>query len=381
MPGVKRIPCSNTSDACQSIAVLSTITDDAETLVLYDAVTIKNTYVPKGYAGIAFSTENESEFPMKKSRSRDPVCIVVSTALCTSLLACGGGRDARLETHAASTPCEASNACHAPAPHPPLPDPCGGNPGDYTVGLTEEFEGSLDRKLWNDREWYNPIVTTTNFEVSNGSLKLWLQRNQEGKFFSRILSTSPRVLEGSDPTRTGYMQRYGCFQIGARLPSGKGQFPAFWLFTPDGREGHPEIDIMEAFPRDALGDARRHPIAYVMTTHVGCTSADPNCDMRFHSKLHDTKTLFAQQDLSAGFHTYALKWEPDRLTYYFDGKPIHTTLVRMADPMYILLDTKPDPGSPPDDTTPTKRGNTFDAGAIFEVNYLRTWCLKSLGCK
>lgn len=276
--------------------------------------------------------------------------------------------------------------CDAPEsdllPSPPPANPCGGNAADYIVGFADEFENGFNRKMWNDREWYNEVVSTTNFEVSNGSLKLWLQRDSEsGDFFTRTLSTSPQKLEGGDPERTGYTQRYGCFEIEAKLPHGKGQFPAFWLFTPDAVEGHPEIDIMEAYPRDEFGDAQAHPIAYLMTTHVGCTSADPNCDLRFYSKQHDAKTWYAEQDLSAGFHTYALKWEPDQLTFYFDGSPVHTTKVNMADPMYILIDTKPDPKSPPDDMTPTKRGDVFDAGAIFEVNYVRTWCFKTRGCQ
>jgi hypothetical protein len=330
---------------------------------------------------------------MKKSITRDRLCKIVSMLLVTSVIACGGGGDASVPqtaavcggsdsaTDAACKPVEAGSGTMLP---PPAPRPCGGNPEDYAVGLVDEFESVLDRKIWNDREWYNEPVSTKNYEVSGGSLKLWLQRHeQNGKrdFFPRILSTSPKVLEGGDPARTGHIQRYGCFEIEAKLPSGKGQFPAFWLFTPDAAAGQPEIDIMEAYPRDTYGDAQLRPIAYLMTTHVGCTDADPECDLRFQSKQHDTKTWFADKPLSSDFHRYALKWEPDRLTFYFDGTAVHTTTVAMADPMYLLIDTKPDPKSPPDDTTPTKRGNLFDPGAIFEVNYVRTWCFKKFGCR
>jgi hypothetical protein len=56
------------------------------------------------------------------------------------------------------------------------------------VGLADEFENPPDRKIWNNREWYNEVVYTTNYEVSDGSLKLWLQRSEkDGKFFPRIL--------------------------------------------------------------------------------------------------------------------------------------------------------------------------------------------------
>jgi hypothetical protein len=323
---------------------------------------------------------------MKKHKTRGRLCKLVSLLLVASVIACGGGGSGGdISTQASTGPCDSAEpACAVPTllPPPPAPRPCGGNPGDYIVGLVDDFESGFNRKIWNDREWYGEVVPTINYEVSNGSLKLWLQRQEkDGKFVPRILSTSPKVLEGGDSGRTGHIQRYGCFEIEAKLPSGKGQFPAFWLFTPDAAAGHPEIDIMEAYPRDSLGDVQARPIAYVMTTHVGCTDSDPECDLRFNSKQHDTKIWFAESPLSSGFHTYALKWEPDRLTYYFDGQAVHSTEVKMPDPMYILLDTKPDPRSPPDDTTPTKRNGVFDPGAIFEVKYLRTWCFKNLGCR
>jgi beta-glucanase (GH16 family) len=76
-------------------------------------------------------------------------------------------------------------------------------------------------------------------------------------------------------------------------------------------------------------------------------------------------------DLSAGFHTYAVKWEPGRQTFYFDGQPFWTVNVSMSDPMYIMLDLWFGSASgTPDGSTPTGEGNSF------EVNYVRAWQFK-----
>jgi beta-glucanase (GH16 family) len=76
----------------------------------------------------------------------------------------------------------------------------------------------------------------------------------------------------------------------------------------------------------------------------------------------------AHKDLSEDFHKYAVKWEPNRQTFYFDGKPVMTLDVSMSDPMYIILDLWFGSASgEPDHTTPQGKSNSF------EVNYVRAW--------
>ena len=76
-------------------------------------------------------------------------------------------------------------------------------------------------------------------------------------------------------------------------------------------------------------------------------------------------------DLSAGFHKYAVKWEPNKQTSYFDGKVVTTINVSMADPMYIMLDLWFGSASgTPDNSTPQGKDNSY------EVNYVRAWKFK-----
>jgi len=231
----------------------------------------------------------------------------------------------------------------------PTPKPFG-QTGTFTLTFSEEFNGSaLDAGKWNDRIWYETANATKNYAVSNGSLKIWPQRDATGKFFNRTIDTDGK-----------YYQTYGFFEVDAKLPIGKGTWPAFWLFNHIGTR-RPEIDIMEAYagggPNSGWSDANFHPTAYAATIWIDA------------GNLGGTKTM-ATSDLSAAFHKYALKWEAGMQTFYFDGKPVYSKAVAMPDPMYIMLDLWYGSASgQPDNTTPTGIGNSF------EVNYVRAWKL------
>ncbi|HVK93101.1 MAG TPA: family 16 glycosylhydrolase, partial [Noviherbaspirillum sp.] len=83
------------------------------------------------------------------------------------------------------------------------------------------------------------------------------------------------------------------------------------------------------------------------------------------------KTLQNLPDLSSGFHKYAVKWEPNKITFFFDGKEFYSANVSMSSRMYILLDLWYGSASgTPDGSTPTGKGNAY------EVKYVRAWRTK-----
>jgi len=234
----------------------------------------------------------------------------------------------------------------------PSKSPFGQNPDDYVLTFAEEFD-ILNRSLWNDHIWYETSNPTKNYTVENGLLKIWPQRDASGKFFNRTLDTDGK-----------FEQRYGYFEMEAKLPRGKGTWPAFWLLAhPDKRR--PEIDIMEAYPggvdpwgyTDDSGVSR--PTAYGVTVWLdeGVSAGNRQYD--------------AGKDLSARFHKYAVKWEPNRQTFYFDGKEVFSVEANMTDRMYILVDLWFGSSSgEPDETTPQGKSNSF------EINYVRAWQFK-----
>ncbi|SNS74167.1 Glycosyl hydrolases family 16 [Noviherbaspirillum humi] len=239
------------------------------------------------------------------------------------------------------------------APASLIAGPYGQRAADYILTFSEEFDRSLDRSRWNDHIWYERPHPVRNYAVENGVLKIWPARDASGEFVKRTIDTDGK-----------FEQRYGYFEMEAKLPRGKGLWPAFWLFAHPG-ERRPEIDIMEAYPGgvDPWGfpgkDGVPHPRAYGATTWF-------DKDRPAGTRQFDTGL-----DLSAGFHKYAVKWEPDQQTYYFDGKEVLKLQASLSDPMYILLDLWYGSSSgDPDATTPLGKGNAF------EINYVRAWKFK-----
>lgn len=100
--------------------------------------------------------------------------------------------------------------------------------------------------------------------------------------------------------------QYGYVEVRAKLPHGRGTWPAIWMLPEENRFGgwpkNGEIDIME---------------------HVGY---DPG---RVHGTVHTeafNHLLGTQKggqvqvtDFAEAFHTYAVDWRADRMDFYLDG--------------------------------------------------------------
>ena len=218
--------------------------------------------------------------------------------------------------------------------------------------FSEDFSKDLDPKVWNDKIWYESAPKTKNYTVENGMLKIWPARDAAGKFFNRTIDTDGK-----------YYQTYGYFEVEAKLPRGKGTWPAFWLFNHIG-ERRPEMDVMEAYAGGAApwgkvgADGVAFPTMYAVTVWK---------DQTVQAGMKKIPT----DDLSKAFHKYAVKWEPNKQTYYFDGKEVYVLNIAMKDPMYLMLDLWYGSASgQPDNSTPTGKTNSY------EVNYVRAWKMK-----
>lgn len=150
-----------------------------------------------------------------------------------------------------------------------------------------------------------------------------------------------RSMAGYDYT-SGIITSFGKFhvmsgyiEIRARMPNGKGFWPAFWLIPAD-QDWPPEIDVFEL-----LGD---DPTTVYMTNHW----RGPNGE-----------DLFAQQsytgpDFSQDFHTFAIEWSPNEIIWYIDGvEQFRSNQGIPAEPMYLVANLAVGgdwPGNP-DETT------------------------------
>jgi hypothetical protein len=229
--------------------------------------------------------------------------------------------------------------------------PDGQDPGAYTLTFEDNFDGELNRNVWRtDRT--GGADAPTNYATRDGVLKIWPERDSSGAFFDRTLDTDGR-----------FSQQYGYFEVEARLPKGKGVWPAFWLFNQIG-ERRPEIDILEAYPGGlepwSTTGADGIPVA-TMYAPVVWTDAGQRAGF----------ANVYTPDLSAGFHRYGLKWEPNKATFYFDGQEVYSLDVSVSDSLYLILDLWFGSASgDPDESTPVGEGNSF------EVNYVKVWQFK-----
>lgn len=123
-------------------------------------------------------------------------------------------------------------------------------------------------------------------------------------------------ISGLLTTEHSFFQTYGYFEMRARLPAGKGLWPAFWLL-PENKTWPPEIDIFEV-----LGD--RPDIAY----------------MTIHSTVAQTVGFKVPvTDVADGYHTYGLLWGRQEIAWYFDGREVARapTPADLHIPMYLLI--------------------------------------------
>jgi beta-glucanase (GH16 family) len=230
------------------------------------------------------------------------------------------------------------------------PGPFGQRAADYVITFAEEFDNGLSPLKWNDHIWYEDANPTINYSVEEGMLKIWPERDADGRFFNRTIDTDGH-----------FSQTYGYFEIEAKLPTGKGVWPAFWLLNHSGAT-RPEIDVLEAYPgggpTSGWSDSMLHPTTYAVTIW-----RDANLQAAFKK--------IPTGDLSAGFHKYAVKWDTNKITFYFDGKSVLAANVRLDVPMIMLLDLWFGSASgTPDVTTPTGKSNAF------EIRYARAWRFK-----
>ncbi|MFN3512359.1 MAG: family 16 glycosylhydrolase [Phenylobacterium sp.] len=172
----------------------------------------------------------------------------------------------------------------------------------------------------NELQWYinynyEPTRHITPWTVSDGVLNLTVTRTDPAN-----VPTIPDLpyTSGMINSWHSFSQQYGYFEISAKMPAGKGLWPAFWLLPQDG-SWPPEIDVFEVLGRD--------------TTSLHVT---------IHS--NETGTRVAQgvalktPDLSLDFHRYGVDWQKDYVTFYFDGMKIaqYATPADMHKPMYMV---------------------------------------------
>lgn len=218
--------------------------------------------------------------------------------------------------------------------------------GKWVLAWSDEFRGtSLDATKWTIRdepgkynhelEYYVP----NEVAVKNGTLSISSHHQQ----YKDHLYTS-----GAIETKGKFFFLYGRVEMCARFPRGRGVWPAFWLL-PEDRSWPPEIDVAELLGQE--------PSVVHMTNYWGTVQDHPL-----------NSGIYAGPDLSEGWHTYRVEWEPGLIRWSVDGVQRFASEKGVPDkPMYLILNTAVGGDFPgrPDAATPFPQK--------YEIRYINVW--------
>ena len=173
---------------------------------------------------------------------------------------------------------------------------------DYT-GFPDSTKWSYDTEgnvyQWGNNEaQYYTSGRKENAWVSDGVLRITaLKEPMEGRSY-----TSARLI-----TKGKGDWLYGRFEIRAKLPTGRGTWPAIWMLPTDWEYGDwpksGEIDIMENVgydPDTIVGSSHTEKYNHAIGTQKNAKIACPDC--------------------YKAFHVYALEWEEDEYRLYVDDQ-------------------------------------------------------------
>ena len=112
--------------------------------------------------------------------------------------------------------------------------------------------------------------------------------------------------------------QYGFIEARIKMPAGSGNHPAFWMLGDNiNQVGWPysgEMDITEIHSNE--------PTTTTSATHYSTVNSPNTCCSNHQYKV---ASLGVGADVSAGYHTYAVAWMPNSISYYVDNRLISTT--------------------------------------------------------
>lgn len=238
---------------------------------------------------------------------------------------------------------------------------------------SDEFKSKqVDSKKWNlllrEQSKHGELQYYVPDEVyaENGCLRLRSRERAYGsmRYTSGRLDTSGK----SAPT-------YGRFDIRAKLPGGKGLWPAHWLY-PQNRDWAMEYRMAEAV---ATGKERlipEHRPWYSEIDIMEFLGHEPTVvygTLHYYSfegqKRTSSGTWRGDIDFTKDFHVYTLEWEPNELRWFIDGKFLHATTNGIPHtPHYLILNTAVGgawPGNP-DATTVFPQYHDIDYVRVYQ---------------
>ncbi|AQP43426.1 family 16 glycosylhydrolase [Tessaracoccus flavus] len=201
-------------------------------------------------------------------------------------------------------------------------------PADWPLVWSDEFDGAAgtlpNTDLWRPEigdgtvkgipGWGNDERQYYTFDPENvamdgdGNLAITVRRADGGEYLCYYGSceyTSARLI-----TQDRYEVQYGRIEARVEVPTGGGLWPAFWMLDTD-------IDEV-AWPQSGEIDVMEH-VGRLPNEIFGTLHGPGYSGGQSYGRWVDTGAPVAGE-----FHTYAIDWMPDRITWLFDGEPFFT---------------------------------------------------------
>jgi beta-glucanase (GH16 family) len=191
----------------------------------------------------------------------------------------------------------------------------------YDWPVKRTLAGNAEQEVYVDANYAGSLgkpLGLNPFSVTKGILHIIAQKTPPElmKYVGNLPYTS-----GMLTSRKSLVQRYGYFEINAKLPVGQGMWPAFWLLNDD-KAWPPEIDIMEA------------PSSIVKLGQVNNA-----VHWKDASGVNRASSCKPKTPIDDAFHQYGALWSADRIVYYIDRKPVSQiiTPLGVSGYMYMVL--------------------------------------------
>ena len=187
---------------------------------------------------------------------------------------------------------------------------CLGQTSKRKLVWEENFNvNSLDEKVWNYElgdgcpdlcGWGNnekQIYTNQNHSIKDGNLLIEAKKTTDNYSSTRITTQGKKEF------------LYGRIKARAKLPVGKGIWPAFWMLGNNIKSvGWPkcgEIDILEYVGREP---------------HFVYTSL--HTESSFGNTINTKKTKI--DTIEEGFHIFAIDWTKEKIEFFVDNISVYT---------------------------------------------------------
>jgi len=188
--------------------------------------------------------------------------------------------------------------------------------------------------VWSDEFDYQGLPDPAKWDYEEGFV-----RNGESQYYTRVRRENARVENGqlilecrhehftpaghapveytaaSLITRNKFSWQYGRLEVRAKLPRGRGVWPAIWtLGTNIDQVGWPacgEVDVMEFVGKETN---QIHG-----TVHFALAGRHQSSGQGLETPPPDE-----------AFHIYALEWTPERMDFFFDHQKYHSVRLDQA---------------------------------------------------